>query len=59
MATSFEIRSQMRAKVALYLDQGARKVWMVFETGTVRFFGPEGEHPRSVFPTDPHPEPNR
>ena len=37
MATSFEIRSQMRAKVALYLDQGAREVWMVFETETVRF----------------------
>lgn len=25
------------------MDQGAREVWMVFTTGTVRFFGPEGE----------------
>ena len=31
----------------------AREVWMVFETGTVRFFGPESERARSVFPTDP------
>jgi Uma2 family endonuclease len=57
-----EIRSpsdpeeEMRAKVALYLDQGAREAWIVFETGTVRFFGPAGERARSVFQTDPHSE---
>lgn len=45
----------MRTKIALYLGQGAREVWMVFETGEVRLFGPEGERARSEFPVDPRP----
>lgn len=47
---------EMRGKIALYLGQGAREVWIVFETGEVRFFGPEGERPRSEYPVDPRPE---
>jgi hypothetical protein len=46
----------MQTKIALYLGQGAREVWMAFETGEVRFFGPEGERPRSEFAVDPGPE---
>ncbi len=48
---------EMRTKVALYLAQGAREVWIVFETGEVRFFGPEGERDRSEYPVDPRSEP--
>lgn len=47
---------EMRGKIALYLGQGAREVWIVFETGEVRFFGPEGERSRSEYPVDPRPE---
>lgn len=47
---------EMRMKISLYLGQGAREVWMVFETGEVRFFGPEGERPRSEFPVELGPE---
>ena len=47
---------EMRMKIDLYLGQGAREVWIVFETGEVRFFGPEGERSRSGFPVDPGPE---
>jgi Uma2 family endonuclease len=46
---------EMRMKIALYLGRGAREVWMVFETGEVRFFGPEGERARSEYPVDPGP----
>jgi Uma2 family endonuclease len=49
-------REEMRAKVGLYLEKGAREVWIVFETGEVRFFGPEGERADSVFQVDPRPE---
>lgn len=47
---------EMRTKIAIYLGQGAREVWIVFDTGEVRFFGPEGEKPRSDYPVDPRPE---
>ncbi|CAI8886098.1 Uma2 family endonuclease [Methylocaldum szegediense] len=57
-----EIRSpsnseeEIRFKVGLYLEQGAKEVWIVLETGSVRFFGPEGERSESSFPIDPRPE---
>jgi Uma2 family endonuclease len=46
-------QEEMRMKVALYLEKGAREVWIVFETGEVRFFGPEGERQSSLFQVDP------
>lgn len=49
-------REEMRMKIALYLDRGAREVWIVFETGEVLFFGPEGERSHSEYPVDPRPE---
>jgi Uma2 family endonuclease len=49
-------REEMRAKVGLYLEKGAREVWIVFETGEVGFFGPEGECADSIFQVDPRPE---
>jgi Uma2 family endonuclease len=49
---------EIRMKVALYLEKGAREVWIVFETGGVRFFGPEGERERSIYDVDPRPELN-
>lgn len=47
---------EMRMKIDLYLGQGAREVWMVFETGEVRFYGPEGERDRSQYPVELGPE---
>jgi Uma2 family endonuclease len=49
-------QEEMASKVALYLQQGAHEVWIVLETGEVRFFGPEGERTVSVFGIDPRPE---
>lgn len=57
-----EIRSpshseeETRFKVGLYFEQGAKEVWIVLETGSVRFFGPEGERSESIFRVDPRPE---
>lgn len=47
---------EMRFKIGLYLGQGAREVWIVLESGEVRFFGPEGERGQSIYPVDPRPE---
>jgi Uma2 family endonuclease len=49
-------REEMRTKVGLYLERGAREVWIVFETGEVHFFGPEGERADSLFQVNPRPE---
>lgn len=49
---------EMLFKVRLYLAQGAKEVWIVFETGGVRFFGPEGERDHSIYGVDPRPELN-
>jgi Uma2 family endonuclease len=49
-------REEIRTKVSLYLEKGAREVWIVFETGEVCFFGPEGERRSSLFQVDPRPE---
>ncbi len=56
-----EIRSpanseeEMRFKTRLYLEAGAREVWIVLESGEARFFGPEGERSQSVYGIDPRP----
>jgi Uma2 family endonuclease len=42
--------AEMAEKVALYLDAGAREVWLVEEDGAVTLHGPEGRRARSVFP---------
>jgi len=49
---------EMRFKVRLYLERGAKEVWIVFETGGVRFFGAEGERECSIYDVDPRPELN-
>ena len=49
-------QEEMAGKIALYLQQGAHEVWIVLETGEVRFFGPEGERSSSRFGIDPRPE---
>jgi Uma2 family endonuclease len=57
-----EIRSpsnsheEIRMKVALYLERGAHEVWIVLETGEVRFFGSEGERSESIFQVNPRSE---
>ena len=46
---------EMRFKTRLYLEAGAREVWVVFEDGEARFFGPEGERAASAYRLDPRP----
>ncbi|MCS6787157.1 MAG: Uma2 family endonuclease [Thiobacillaceae bacterium] len=46
---------ELRFKTRLYLQAGAREVWIVFENGEVRFFGPEGERSDSAYGLDPRP----
>ncbi len=40
----------MAEKVALYLNAGAREVWLVREDGGLTLHGPEGERSASVLP---------
>jgi Uma2 family endonuclease len=47
---------EIRFKTALYLGKGAKEVWIVYETGVVRFFGPEGERARSIYALEPRPD---
>ena len=44
-----EIEEKSRA----YLAAGAQEVWTITEDGTIRFFGSEGERPRSSFGVSP------
>ena len=37
--------AEIREKMALYFDAGAREVWLCAETGAVRFFGPGSAEP--------------
>lgn len=46
---------EMRFKTHLYLEAGAREVWIVLETGAARFFGVEGERTVSSYGVDPLP----
>jgi len=45
--------AEMAEKVSLYLDAGAREVWLVGEDGAITIHGPEGERATSVFPGAP------
>lgn len=42
-------------KTRLYLEAGAKEVWIVLETGEARFFGSEGERAQSEYDVDPRP----
>lgn len=44
---------EMRLKTALYLAAGAQEVWVVQESGEVRYFGKEGERHASTYCVDP------
>ena len=50
-----EIRSpsnsdaEIAAKTKAYLAAGAHEVWVVEETGTIRYFDPAGQRPASAF----------
>ena len=44
--------SELQAKVRLYLDAGAREVWLVDAAGLVRVFGPAGPLPGSSYDVD-------
>lgn len=46
---------EMRFKTRLYLQAGAREVWIILESGEARFFGPEGERSQSEYGIDPRP----
>lgn len=46
---------EMRLKTALYLAAGAQEVWVVQESGEVRYFGAEGERSASLYGVDPAP----
>jgi Uma2 family endonuclease len=42
--------AEMQEKARAYFAAGAKEVWQVSEDGTVRYFDPSGEKPRSDFP---------
>ncbi len=42
--------AEMAEKIRLYLDSGAREVWLVSEDGALAIHGPEGVRTTSVFP---------
>lgn len=46
---------EMVWKSRLYLAAGAREVWVVSETGGVRYFSAEGETLASIYGLDPEP----
>ena len=46
---------KLHFKTRLYLEAGAREVWVVLETGEARFFGAEGERAQSEYGIDPKP----
>ncbi len=48
---------EIEEKIRAYLAAGAHEVWTVAETGAVRYFGSEGERPRSGFGIAPAPLP--
>lgn len=44
--------SELQSKVRLYLDAGAREVWLVDVKGSVRLYGPDGALSASTFDVD-------
>ena len=44
------VQAEIDEKTRAYLDAGAHEVWIVAESGTIRYFGAAGEKPKSDFP---------
>ena len=44
------VQAEIDEKRSAYLAAGAQEVWLVFEDGSIRYFGPAGEKARSDFP---------
>ena len=44
------VQAEIDEKTAAYLAAGAREVWIVAEDGSIRYFTPAGEQPKSAFP---------
>ena len=44
------VQAEIDEKIGAYLAAGAVEVWLVSENGTIRYFAPSGEKPRSAFP---------
>jgi len=44
------VQAEIDEKLSAYLAAGAHEVWVVSETGTIRFFDATGEKPASGFP---------
>ncbi|MBF8305749.1 MAG: hypothetical protein HW398_937 [Acidobacteria bacterium] len=44
------VDAEIQEKTRAYLDAGAKEVWLISEEGTIRYIGPRGEIPASVFP---------
>jgi hypothetical protein len=45
----------MQIKIRLYLETGAKEVWIVREDGITRYFDHEGEKESSSYNLDPAP----
>ena len=44
------VQAEIDEKMNAYFAASAREVWLVSESGTIRYFGPAGEKPASDFP---------
>lgn len=44
------VAAEVEEKTGAYLAAGACEVWIASEAGTIRYFGPAGEKPKSDFP---------
>lgn len=51
----FNNEEELRFKTRLYLEAGAREVWIIPETGEARFFDADGERAESAYGVDPRP----
>ena len=40
-------KGEIKEKISLYLEKGAKEVWICDEKGQVKFYGPEGEKANS------------
>lgn len=43
---------EMKDKVALFLEAGAKEVWLITEKGEISFYNPEGQQVNSIFDID-------
>jgi Uma2 family endonuclease len=46
---------ELNFKIRLYLEAGAKEVWIVLETGEARFFSSKGERAQSEYGLDTRP----